>query len=334
MMKNIAEKIQRHRQEIQDIISHKDNRLLIIAGPCSIHNVDEAYEYAKLLKQEQDKYEDSLKIVMRTYFDKPRTTKGWEGIAYDPKLDGSYDTESGIEITRKLLAKIAELDLATGAETLNMDMADNFIHLLSYGAIGARNSEDQNLRKYASAQEIPMGLKHPRCGSLDDGANTVSAATKSHKLYRSHTGTITTQGNPHAHMILRGNRNGSNLNLETVLKAQELMIKKGIVNPSIIADLSHDNCLNENGKDHRYQQQNLINCLELMTLHPQVQNVLRGVMIESNLVGGNQAIGNGLNLEYGKSITDPCIDFQTTQKMLEIASNYVAWQQELKVQVA
>lgn len=315
-------KVQNHRKEIQDILSGKDNRLLVITGPCSIHDTNQAIQIAQNLKSEQEKYKDTLKIVMRTYYDKPRTVTGWEGLAYDPNLDSSYDVEKGINLTQKLMSEITDLDLAIGFEIENPDMADNFIEYASWVAMGARNSESQTNRKYLSGLGMPVGAKHRRDGCLTSGAQTVHSINNPHKLYRNNQ-LIQTQGNDYTSMVLRGHANGSNLNQTEMLNGIKQMLKLGIPNTNLICDLSHDNCLIDGKKDYNLQPQNFENTLELMRNNLQLEEHIKGFMIESNINGGNQSIGNGNNLEYGISITDGCISLEENSQILQSAHNYI-----------
>jgi 3-deoxy-7-phosphoheptulonate synthase len=314
--------IQKHRQEIQDILSGKDNRLLIITGPCSIHNTDEAMQIAHNLKAQQEKYKDSLKIVMRTYYDKPRTITGWEGLAYDPNLDGSYDVEKGINLTQKLMGEITNLDLALGFEIENTEMAENFIQYSSWVAMGARNSESQTNRKYLSGLQMPIGAKHRRDGCLTSGAQTVHSINNSHKLYTNKQ-LIKTQGNKFTSMVLRGHANGTNLTETQMLNGVKQMLKLHVPNVSLICDLSHDNCLIDSGKDYNLQPQNFENVLEIMKQNPTLEQHIKGFMIESNINSSNQPIGNGQNLKYGISITDGCINLEQNSQILQTTNNYV-----------
>lgn len=320
--------IQNHRKEIQDILSGKDNRLLIITGPCSIHNTNQAMQIAQNLKLEQEKYKDTLKIVMRTYYDKPRTVTGWEGLAYDPNLDSSYDVEKGIKLTQKLMEDITDLDLAIGFEIENPDMADNFIQYASWVAMGARNSESQTNRKYLSGLQMPVGAKHRRDGCLTSGAQTVHSINNPHKLYRNNQLTQT-HGNQFTSMVLRGHANGSNLTELEMLNGIKQMLKLTIPNTNLICDLSHDNCLIDGKKDYNLQPQNFDQTLQLMKNNSLLEQHIKGFMIESNINSGNQSIGNGENLEYGISITDGCISLEKNSKILQSAHNYITQKNNL-----
>ena len=312
---NNLEFVEQSRVNIQNILKSIDERLLVIAGPCSIHSYEEALEYAKILKKEQEKYKDTLFFVMRTYFQKPRTTVGWEGISVDPHLDGSYNYKEGIELCQTICEKLTELEIPIADEALNMELTDKWSEYLSYAALSARNSEDQNMRKYCSNLESPVGVKHPRSGDLEDGVNGVlSVQYSNHKLFYKNS-LIKCRGNKFAHLILRGSKQGSNLNEKSVLKIKELYKKHNISNLAIICDLSHDNSVDENGNKSAHNQ--ITNAQIVKQLQQQFPNLIRGVMIESHINHGKQSI-QSYKLEKGVSITDECVSFEQTQEIFEI----------------
>lgn len=310
--------IEQNRETIQNILSGVDKRLLVIVGPCSIHSYKEAIEYAKLLINEQEKYKDSLFFVMRTYFQKPRTTIGWEGLSVDPDLNETYNHTKGVELCQKICEEITKLEIPIADEALNMELTDKWSKYLCYAALGARNSEDQNMRKYCSNLNSPVGVKHPRSGDLEDGVNGVlSVQHSNHKLFYKKS-LIQCKGNEFAHLILRGSKQGSNLNDESVKKVQELYNKHNISNPAIICDLSHDNSVNENGK--KSAQNQITNAQIVKELQQTFPQLIRGVMIESHINYGKQKMQSMKKLEEGVSITDECISFEQTQEIFEILS--------------
>ena len=315
---NNLEFVEQSRVNIQNILKSIDERLLVIAGPCSIHSYEEALEYAKILKKEQEKYKDTLFFVMRTYFQKPRTTIGWEGLSVDPDLNGTYDYKRGIKLCQEICEEITNLGVPIADEALNMELTDKWSNYLSYAALGARNSEDQNMRKYCSNLKSPVGVKHPRSGDLEDGVNGVlSVQYSNHKLFYKNS-LIKCRGNKFAHLILRGSIQGSNLNEKSVLKIEELYKKHNISNPAIICDLSHDNSVDENGKKSSHNQ--ITNAQIVKQLHQQFPNLVRGVMIESNINHGKQKMQSYDKLQKGVSVTDECINFEQTQEIFEILS--------------
>ena len=313
-----SQTIEKFRETINSIIRGEDNRLLIIVGPCSIHSKEEALEYATLLKQEQEKYKDTLFFVMRTYFQKPRTTIGWEGFSVDPYLDSSYQFEGGIKFCQEICEELTKLDIPLADEALNMELTDKWKYYLSYAALGARNSEDQNMRKYCSNLPCPVGVKHPRSGNLEDGVNSIlSVQHSNHKLFYKNS-LVQSRGNAFAHIILRGSKQSSNLNKESVLKVQELYKKHNISNPAIICDLSHDNSVDENG--NKFAQNQITNAQIVKELQQIFPQLIRGVMIESHINHGKQPIQSYDKLKKGVSITDECISFEQTQEIFEILS--------------
>ncbi|MFP4402007.1 MAG: 3-deoxy-7-phosphoheptulonate synthase [Candidatus Nanoarchaeia archaeon] len=317
--------IQQSRKTIQDILSGEDSRMLVIVGPCSIHSFDEALEYAQLLKEEQDSYKDSLFFVMRTYFQKPRTTIGWEGLSVDPYLDGSYDYTEGIQLCQEICEQLTELEIPIADEALNMELTDKWSEYLSYAALGARNSEDQNMRKYCSSLNCPVGVKHPRSGNLADGVNGVLSVQHPHKLFYNNT-LHSTSGNQFAHLILRGNSHqydGNNISKESIEEVSELFEKNQSLNPAIICDLSHDNSRIGGRKDAHNQLHNVEKIIKQLHEHSLSKELIKGVMIESHISHGKQKMNIYDNLERGVSITDECISFENTKKIFEKLSKYV-----------
>lgn len=308
------------RTIIQNILQEKDSRLLIIVGPCSIHSKEEALEYAKLLKKEQEKYKDTLFFVMRSYFQKPRTTIGWEGISVDPYLDSSYDYKAGIQICVEICQELTKMQIPIADEALNMELTDKWSEYLSYAALGARNSEDQNMRKYCSNLPCPVGVKHPRSGNLEDGVNSiVSVQYTMHRLFYKNT-LHTFKGNEFAHIILRGSshqKTGNNISKEHIEELDLLFTQHTIQNPAIICDLSHDNAKIDGKKNALHQVDNIKLVLELLQNHPTSKKLIKGVMIESHIKHGKQPINSPEHLRKGISITDECINFEQTKEIFK-----------------
>ena len=293
------------RNEISQILHNADDRLLVVTGPCSIHDTDSALEYAKWLKEESLKYKDTLLLVMRVYFEKPRTTVGWKGLINDPDLDGSYKIAKGIEKARKLLIDIAELDMPVGTEFLDPISPQYVTDLISWGAIGARTAESQIHRELASGLSCPIGIKNGTNGSLKAAIDGIQAANHSHVFLgatkEAEIAMLKTAGNNDAHIILRGGKepNYDNHSIKETLTA----LKEAEVNESIMVDASHGN------SQKKFKQQ--INVIE--DIGKQIilgDHNLKGVMIESHILEGNQKISS--NLKYGQSITDACINLEDT----------------------
>ncbi|MCH8520060.1 MAG: 3-deoxy-7-phosphoheptulonate synthase [Nanoarchaeota archaeon] len=321
----ISKNVEEYRAQIQDILQGRDKRFLVIVGPCSIHIKKEALEYANLLKIEQEKYKDTLFFIMRTYFQKPRTTIGWEGFSVDPHLDGSYDYKEGIKLSIEICEEITKLGIPIADEALSMELTDKWSQYLSYAALGARNSEDQNMRKYCSHLLCPVGVKHPRSGNLEDGINgVISVQYSNHRLFFKDS-LFTCRGNEFAHLILRGNshqKNGNNISKNSIEIINELYEIQHIKHPSIICDLSHDNCKIEGEKDANLQLNNISKVLELLKYHEISSRLIKGVMIESYLEFGKQQLDEKNSLRRGVSVTDECISFEQTQKIFEELHTY------------
>ncbi len=310
------EEVQKHREEIQGIVSGRNSRLLMVAGPCSIHDVDEAREYAHKLSRLQNEVVDDVKLVMRVYSEKPRTTLGWKGLRIDPHKDGSYDVETGISLTRDLMKDVTLEGLGIAEESLYVDLAKTSEDLVSYHALGARTSESQIHREYFSGLGGIAGIKHPTSGCISTGVNSVYAVSRPQKIVSSQ-GVVETPGNAYGHLVLRGGPNGSNLDIETFKKADASLRAKGLV-PRIMADVSHSNSLVNGKKEYLQQIQNVHDLLEMRHEGVLPRENLLGFMVESNLRQGNQPLAD--SLEYGVSVTDPCIDFDQTQDIVRLAA--------------
>jgi 3-deoxy-7-phosphoheptulonate synthase len=302
----------RAREEIQRSIEGRSRRVLAIVGPCSIHDPGAALEYAEKLLRLRERVASELVIIMRVYFEKPRTTVGWKGLINDPHLDGTYDIPTGIRRARQLLRDIAELGLPAATEMLDPIIPQYIADLVSWSAIGARTTESQTHREMASGLSMPVGFKNGTDGSLGVAINAMIAASRPHSFLgidgEGRVGVVRTAGNPHTHLVLRGGSRGPNYDAEAVTRAVEGLTKAG-VSPQVLIDASHDN----SGKNAERQPDVLRNVGD--QLRRGSQNVL-GVMLESHLVAGRQDLKDKASLVYGQSITDACIDFATTERTL------------------
>lgn len=301
------------RKDAASILAGIDDRLLVIVGPCSVHDPKAAMEYAQLLLKEAQQYSADLLIVMRVYFEKPRTTVGWKGLINDPQLDGSFRINDGLRLGRQVLADIAELGLPSASEFLDPITPQYLADLVAYGAIGARTTESQIHRELASGLSMPVGFKNGTDGSIQVAVDACLSARSSH-WFPSVTkdGVVAifeTAGNPDAHVILRGgSRTGPNYSAEFVVDAEARLQKAGITT-RLIVDCSHGN----SSKDHRRQP---LVATEFAEQVAKGSRILGGVMIESHLVEGRQEWKGREASTYGCSITDACISFAQTQPVL------------------
>ena len=301
------------RERIKAILHGRDSRLLVIVGPCSVHDVTAAQEYAAAIAKVRAEHLDQLEIVMRVYFEKPRTTVGWKGLINDPHLDSSYDINTGLRLARSLLLHLAELGLPAATELLDPVVPQYIADLISWTAIGARTTESQTHREMASGLSMPIGFKNGTDGSAMTAINAMEAAARPHHFLgisrQGHAAIVTTTGNPDGHLVLRGGKGGSNYHPEAVAAAAASLAKAGLP-ARLMVDCSHGN----SNKDYRLQGQVLVQVGEQLR---QAACPVMGVMIESHLVAGNQKIPADLSqLTYGQSITDACIDLDTTRTVL------------------
>jgi 3-deoxy-7-phosphoheptulonate synthase len=311
-----AEVVVRARGEIEDTIHGRSARPLVIVGPCSIHDPEAAVDYAGRLLRLREKVADSLLIVMRVYFEKPRTTVGWKGLINDPHLNGTFDIPTGIRRARTLMRAVAEMGMPAATEMLDPIIPQYLADLVAWSAIGARTTESQTHREMASGLSMPVGFKNGTDGSLGVAVNAMIAASQSHSFLgidsAGRVSVVRTAGNPNTHVVLRGGTSGPNYDAAAVTKAVEGLEKAG-VNPRVLVDASHGN----SGKSHDRQVDVLADVggqLRAGSRH------LLGVMLESNLVAGRQDLKPGMPLTYGQSVTDACIDFATTERVvLELA---------------
>ncbi|HEY9645461.1 MAG TPA: 3-deoxy-7-phosphoheptulonate synthase [Chroococcidiopsis sp.] len=308
------------RDRIRNILQNEDRRLLVIVGPCSVHDVNAAYEYGQKLIALRNELSDRLEIVMRVYFEKPRTTIGWKGLINDPHLDGSYDINTGLRLARKLLLDLAEIGLPAATELLDPIIPQYIADVIAWTAIGARTTESQTHREMASGLSMPIGFKNGTDGSLHAAINAMLAASRVHHFLGINdeglASIVTTTGNPDSHIVLRGGKDGPNYSaLHVQRAAQELSALR--LNPRVMIDCSHDNA----GKDHNRQPLILRDIADQLLAGS--RNIM-GVMVESHLVAGKQSIPSDLcNLVYGQSITDACVDFDTTATMLRSLASAV-----------
>ncbi|MFM7268162.1 MAG: 3-deoxy-7-phosphoheptulonate synthase [Cyanobium sp.] len=309
-----ARTVQQARERIKAILHGGDRRQLVIVGPCSVHDVGAAREYAAAIHEVQQRHRDDLEIVMRVYFEKPRTTVGWKGMINDPHLDGSYDINTGLRRARGLLLHLAEMGLPAATELLDPVVPQYIADLISWTAIGARTTESQTHREMASGLSMPIGFKNGTDGSAATAINAMEAAARPHHFLgisqQGHAAIVSTTGNPDGHLVLRGGKEGTNYHLEAIEAAACQLARDGLP-ARLMVDCSHGN----SNKDYRRQGE------VLRTIADQVRSGsvhVMGVMLESHLVEGNQKIAADLaQLTYGQSITDACISLPTTLELLE-----------------
>ncbi len=309
-----ARTVQCARERIKAILHAGDQRLLVIVGPCSVHDVAAAQEYATAIAEAHHRFKDDLEVVMRVYFEKPRTTVGWKGLINDPHLDGSYDINTGLRRARGLLLHLAELGLPAATELLDPVVPQYIADLISWTAIGARTTESQTHREMASGLSMPIGFKNGTDGSASTAINAMEAAAKPHHFLgisqQGNAAIVSTTGNPDGHLVLRGGKGGPNYGSEAVAAAAAQLAAEGLP-ARLMVDCSHGN----SNKDYRRQGEVLRQVAEQVaggSLH------VMGLMLESHLVEGSQKIPTDLNqLTYGQSITDACIALDTTLALLD-----------------
>ena len=309
---SIREAINAHRQTARQIVAGADKRLLVVVGPCSIHDPSSALDYAGKLQRLAGAMSDRLFLVMRAYFEKPRSTVGWKGLINDPYLDDSFKVAEGLEIARRLLLDISALGLPLATEALDPITPQYLQELFSWTAIGARTTESQTHREMASGLSCPVGFKNGTDGSLTVALNALQSATKPHRFLgispNGQVSVIHTRGNDHAHIVLRGGTSGPNYDAATVTECISAL-EEIQQHPAIMVDCSHAN------SDKDYRKQKLV--LESVARQVAAGNeAIIGVMIESNLYACNQRIQAADAMQYGVSVTDACVDWQETEDML------------------
>ena len=300
------------RETIRNILNGDDKRLLVIVGPCSIHNVDAAIEYANGLKAVREELQDDLFIVMRVYFEKPRTTVGWKGLINDPNLDDSFEINKGLHMARNLLLELNNMGMPAGTEYLDLISPQYISDLISWGAIGARTTESQAHRELASGLSCPVGFKNGTDGNLQIAIDALGSSSRPHHFLSvtksGHSAIFSTNGNTDCHVIMRGGKHSTNYDAGSINDACERLAKAN--QPArVMVDLSHANSL----KQHKNQ---LVVGQALCSQLVSGEKRLVGVMIESNLVEGRQDIEPGKTLTYGQSVTDACLGWEDTNTLL------------------
>ncbi len=309
------------RQEIVRIMEREDPRFLMVIGPCSIHDPEGAFDYARRLKALSEEVADQILIVMRVYFEKPRTSVGWKGLINDPDLDDSCNLSEGLRRARAILAEITEIGLPTASEMLDPITPQYIADLVCWGAIGARTTESQTHREMASGLSFPIGFKNSTNGDLQVAINAMRSSSAPHRFLGINEDGIScivrTRGNRHVHIVLRGGKNGPNYERGTVTETEEMLSRVGL-DPLIMVDCSHAN----SGKDHTRQEIALADVMEQLR---EGNTSVFGTMIESYLEAGNQPIPKDLSkLRYGVSVTDKCIDWPTTERLVLSARDVLA----------
>ena len=317
MTDRAAEVVRKGRSAIRKILRGEDKRLLVITGPCSIHDPKAAMDYAQRLAKLSEEVSDQLLLVMRVYFEKPRTVTGWKGYVNDPHMDGSFEIAEGMLKARQLLLKISETGLPLATEALDPFSPQYLGELISWYAIGARTSESQTHREMASGLSAPVGFKNGTDGSLDTAINAIKSSMTGHHflgMYEDGRSTVVfTRGNRYGHLVLRGGGGRPNYDTVSIMLAEKALEKAGLAK-RIIVDCSHANSM----KNHELQPFVLHDC---MTQILNGNESICGVMLESNINAGNQKIpANLCELKYGVSVTDACIDWDTTERILRNAA--------------
>lgn len=308
------------RRTIEACLHGEERRLVVVVGPCSVHDVAATVDYAERLKTLSERFEDKLVLIMRTYFEKPRTTVGWKGLVNDPRMDGSFRINEGLRLARRLLADVAEIGLPPSTEFLDTTVPQHLADLIAWGAIGARTSESQTHRELASGLSMPVGFKNATDGNVQTAIDALKAARQPHWFPGTTkdgiSAIVQTTGNETCHVVLRGgSRTGPNYDEASVRNASAILEREGL--PSrVMVDLSHAN----SSKDHKRQP------LIAEDVAAQIRkggSSIFGVMIESFLVDGRQDAAPGKELVYGQSVTDACIGFEATESTLETLARAV-----------
>lgn len=306
------------REAIRDSLFVPDSRFLLIVGPCSIHDTDACRAYAEKLASLAEEVKEKILIVMRVYFEKPRTTVGWKGLIMDPDLDGSDNIHKGLTVAREFLTDILSLGLPTATELLDPITPQYIADLISWSAIGARTSESQTHRQMASGLSMPLGFKNTTSGDVTAAINAIKAASFPQTFLgvsdEGIASAVSTAGNPHCHLILRGGENGPNFDGDSIKATRDTLLANKLA-PGIMVDASHANC----GKKH---EQMPAVFEEIVRQRAAGDTSVIGAMLESHLVSGNQKFPQALDqLTYGQSITDQCIDWETTERLVRDAAN-------------
>lgn len=312
-----VESVNKGREVVRNILDRKDHRLMVVVGPCSIHDVDAAMDYAQRLKKLSDELSDTLYIVMRVYFEKPRTTVGWKGLINDPYLDDSFKVQEGLHIGRKLLLDVSELGLPASTEALDPISPQYMQDLIAWSAIGARTTESQTHREMASGLSSAVGFKNGTDGGLTVAVNAMESTANPHRFLgingNGQVSIITTKGNKYGHVVLRGGNGKPNYDSVSVAMCEQELEKAGLPK-NIMVDCSHAN----SNKNHELQPLVMDNVANQIA---EGNNSIIGIMVESNIGAGNQSISD--NMEYGVSVTDKCIDWETTENTLRDMRNKI-----------
>jgi len=313
--------VARSRERVIRILRQEDPRLLVVIGPCSIHDEKGALEYAEKLNVLRKEFADRMEIVMRVYFEKPRTTIGWKGLINDPHLDGSQDIESGLKTARHLLLEITGMGLPAATEFLDPIVPQYIADLVTWAAIGARTTESQTHREMASGLSMPVGLKNSTDGSLQIAIDAMGATRHAHSFLGINedgvTSIVRTSGNPHAHVVLRGGRAKTNYDAESIRAAEEKLVSEKLP-PVVMVDCSHANSEKKFAKQEDVWR-------SVIQQRVEGTRSLIGMMVESNLFEGSQPIPKDMkDLRYGVSLTDSCIGWETTERMLRWAHGQLA----------
>lgn len=313
LSENEREFVTKSRERIKDILQRRDNRLMVVVGPCSIHDPEAAVEYAKRLAALSRRVSDQLLLIMRVYFEKPRTTVGWKGLINDPDMNGTHLISKGLGIARGLLLKLTALEVPVANEMLDPITPEYVADMISWGAIGARTTESQTHRELASGLSFPIGFKNGTDGNLQIAIDAMIASKHPHSFLginrEGRTSIIQTTGNPDVHIVLRGGSRKPNYHPEDIAHTEESLKKNGLF-PTLMVDCSHGN----SNKDYQKQPLVLENVVQQVV---DGNSSISGVMIESFLSAGNQKVSSDHSqLKYGVSITDACIDWETTERIL------------------
>ena len=322
-----SETVTRSRKRLHEILHGQDDRLAVVIGPCSIHDVNSAMEYARRLAKERERLSDTLEIVMRVYFEKPRTTVGWKGLINDPDLDGSFNINRGLQVARRLLLDVNQLGLPAGCEFLDMITPQYIADVVAWGAIGARTTESQVHRELTSGLSCPVGFKNGTDGNVKIAVDAVQAASHPHHFLavtkQGRSAIATTTGNSDCHVILRGGR-APNYDAASIDASWKVMSEAG-VSTCIMVDASHGN----SSKRPENQPEVIESIAQQLEAG---DRRIGGVMLESHLVAGRQDLVPGKPLVYGQSITDGCIDWDTSVTLLDRLANAVERRRRAKAQ--
>lgn len=313
----LEDSITQHRETIQNILSGEDKRQFVVVGPCSIHDLKSAHEYAIKLKSLADEVSDSLFIIMRVYFEKPRTTTGWKGLINDPYLNDTFEIETGLKTARQLMIELATIGLPIATEALDPISPQYLADLISWSAIGARTTESQTHREMASGLSSPVGFKNGTDGSMKVAIDALQAVSSPHNFLginsQGQVSVIRTKGNPYGHVVLRGGGGKPNYDAASITACEEQLSAKNLTQ-NIVVDCSHENSY----KNHELQAQVFEYCIQQRI---NGNRSIIGMMLESHLHAGNQKITPNLeDLAYGVSITDACIDWDTTESLIRDAA--------------